>query len=77
MLEICLSENSNSYHILKKKILYLRAEQQEEICKLDIALNFLRVKVNYDKYVYTYGQSKFPLYKLSWYDKKEKKYYAY
>ena len=77
MLEICLSENSNSYHILKKKILYLRAEQQEEICKLDIALNFLRVKVNYDKYVYTYGQSKFPLYKLSWYDRKEKKYYMH
>ena len=77
MLQICISENSTTHQILNKKFFYLRAKQQEEICKLDIALNFLRVKVNYDKYVYTYGQSRFPLYKLSWYDKKEKKYYMH
>ena len=77
MLEICVSENSVAYQAMKKKTFYLKAQQKEEIWKMDIALNFLRVKVNYDKYVYTYGQSKFPLYKLSWYDKKEKKYYMH
>ena len=77
VLEISVS--ANSFHLLKhrKRNYYFRSERREEICKLDIAINFLRVKVNYDKYVYTYGVSKFPLYKYKWYIKKKPdKYYA-
>jgi hypothetical protein len=47
------------------------SEQREEICKLDIAINFLRVKVNYDKYVFCYGYIQLPLYKIKWYKQKK------
>ena len=47
------------------------SEQREEICKLDIAINFLRIKVNYDKYISEFGQVKFPLYKTKWYRQKK------
>jgi len=76
VLEISVSSNSSTLTKNSKHICYLRSEQREEICKLDIAINFLKVKVNYDKYVYTYGISKFPLYKNKWFIKKNDKYYA-
>ena len=59
-----------------KKKIYFSSEQREEICKLDITINFLRVKVSYDKYVYNYGLSRFPLYKTKWYHQKILLYYA-
>ena len=77
VLEISVSANSSPFLKNYKKIYYLRSEQREEICKLDIAINFLKVKVNYDKYVNIYGISKFPLYKYKWFIKKKaNKYYA-
>ena len=76
VLEISVSANSFPFMKNRKRIYYFRSEQREEICKLDIAINFLRVKVNYDKFVYTYGISKFPLYKYKWFMKKTIKYYA-
>jgi hypothetical protein len=53
-----------------KKIVIFSSDQREEICKLDITLNFLKVKVNYDKYVNKYGFSQFPLYKSKWFKQK-------
>ena len=76
VLEISVSSNISTLIKNSKHVCYLRSEQREEICKLDIAINFLKVKVNYDKYVYTYGISKFPLYKYKWFIKKNDKYYA-
>ena len=77
VLEISVSANSFPFLKNRKRMYYFRSEQREEICKLDIAINFLRVKVNYDKYVYIYGVSKFPLYRYKWYiRKKADKYYA-
>ena len=76
VLEISVSANSSPLNDNLKNIYYFRSEQREEVCKLEIAINFLKVKVNYDKYVCTYGISKFPLYKYKWFIKKIDKYYA-
>ena len=79
VLEISVSSSSFLFPLIKnrKQQYYFRSEQREEVCKLDIAINFLRVKVNYDKYVNTYGISRFPLYKYKWFiNKKPNKYYA-
>ena len=59
-----------------KKIILFSSEQREEICKLDIAINFLRVKVNYDKFMFKYGKIHFPLYKIKWYKQKKLLLYA-
>jgi hypothetical protein len=76
VLEISVAADSVPLLKNRKRIYYFRSEQREEICKLDIAINFLKVKVNYDKYVYIYGVSRFPLYKYKWFIKgKANKYY--
>jgi hypothetical protein len=59
-----------------KNIILFSSEQREEICKLDIAINFLRVKVNYDKYITNYGKTQFPLYKTKWYKQKKLLFYS-
>jgi hypothetical protein len=61
---------------ITKKFLF-SSEQREEICKLDITINFMRVKVGYDKYVHNFGISHFPLYKTKWYLKKSLMYYSH
>ena len=61
---------------ITKKYLF-SSERREEICKLDITINFMRVKVSYDKYVYNFGISHFPLYKTKWYLKKSLMYYSH
>ena len=61
---------------ITKKFLF-SSEQREEICKLDITINFMRVKVSYDKYVHNFGISHFPLYKTKWYLKKSLMYYSH
>ena len=61
---------------ITKKFLF-SSEKREEICKLDITINFMRVKVGYDKYVYNFGISHFPLYKTKWYLKKSLQYYSH
>jgi hypothetical protein len=59
-----------------KKIILFSSEQREEICKLDICINFLRVKVSYEKYVFNYGLFQLPLYKIKWFRKKSMLFYA-
>ena len=77
LLSLYISKKSRPMEPNNKKIILFSSEQREEICKLDITINFLRVKVNYDKYVYNYGLSRFPLYKLKWYKQKSLLYYAH
>ena len=77
LLSIYISKNSKPMEQNNKKIILFSSEQREEICKLDITINFLRVKVNYDKYVYNYGFSRFPLYKIKWYKQKSLFYYSH
>ena len=77
VLEISISTNEISLKKKNKKCYYFRSEQREELNKLDIAINFLKVKVNYDKFVHSYGIIKFPLLKYKWFvNKKSNKYYA-
>ena len=51
VLEISVSITSKPMDKNNKKNYYFRSELREEINKLDIAINFLRVKVNYEKFV--------------------------
>ena len=71
MLAIYQALESEPLKFSKKRIILFSSEQREEICKLDIAINFLRVKVNYDKYVFCYGYIQLPLYKIKWYKQKK------
>ena len=76
MLEITIVEYS--FYILnenKEKAL-LRSDNWQDIFNLNTALSFLKMIAAYDKYIYNFGYSKFPLYKPDWYLRKEKKYYA-
>ena len=59
-----------------KKIILFSSEQREEICKLDICINFLRVKVNYQKYIFNSVLFQLPLYKIKWFRKKSSLFYA-
>jgi hypothetical protein len=77
LLAIYVSKRTEPMKQNNKEIILFSSEQREEICKLDITINFLRVKVNYDKYVYNYGFSRFPLYKTKWYLQKSLMYYAH
>ena len=77
VLEISVSTTSKPLEKNNKKNYYFRSEQREELCKLDIAINFLRVKVNYENFRKYYGELRFPLYRLKWFVKnKVNKYYA-
>ena len=67
VLEISISATEVSLKKKNKKCYYFRSEQREELNKLDIAINFLRVKVNYDKFIRYYGIIKFPLFKYKWF----------
>ena len=76
VLEISVSITSKPMDKNNKKNYYFRSELREEINKLDIAINFLRVKVNYEKFVRYYGLLKFPIYRAKWFIKsKAIKYY--
>ena len=76
MLEITIVEYS--FYILnenKEKALF-RSDNWQDIFNLNTALSFLKMIAIYDKYIYNFGFTKFPLYKPGLYLKKEKKYYA-
>ena len=66
----------NSEEKDNKKIILFSSEQREEICKLDICINFLRVKVNYEKYIFNSVLFQLPLYKIKWFRKKSSLFYA-
>ena len=76
MLAIYQSLENEPMKINNKKIILFSSEQREEICKLDIAINFIRVKVNYDKYIFGYGLFQLPLYKIKWFKRKSLLFYS-
>ena len=67
-----------SFYLLNqyKTNLTFRSDNWKDILQLNTALSFLKMIAIYEKYIYNFGYTKFPLYKTGWYDKKEKKYYA-
>ena len=67
-----------SFYLLNqyKTNLTFRSNNWKDILQLNTALSFLKMIAIYEKYIYNFGYTKFPLYKTGWYDKKEKKYYA-
>ena len=76
LLEITIIEYS--FYILnesKVKVLF-RSDDSQEIFNLNTELTFLKMLTQYDKYIYNFGYTKFPLYKTDIYIRKEKKYYA-
>ena len=76
MLAIYQSLENEPIEQNNKKIILFSSEQREEICKLDIAINFIRVKVNYDKYIFGYGLLQLPLYKIKWFKRKSLLFYS-
>ena len=75
-LEIIIVEYS--FYILnesKEKAIF-RSDNWQDIFNFNTALTFLKMIATYDKYIYNFGYTKFPVYKPGWYIRKEKKYYA-
>jgi hypothetical protein len=63
-------------HNPRKKINYFfSSEKMKDIYQLEIGINFLKMKVNYDTFASYYGKIKFPLYKLKWFIDEEEKYF--
>ena len=63
-------------YIQRRKInYYFSAERMKDIYKLEIGINFLKMKVNFDNFSECFGHMKFPLYKLKWFVDQEEKYY--
>ena len=80
IFEISISEDVSIWvpgiHNPRKKINYFfSSERMKDLYQLEIGINFLKMKVNYDKFADNYGHIKFPLYKLKWFVDQEEKYY--
>ena len=80
IFEISISEDVSIWvpgiHKPRKKINYFfSSERMKDLYQLEIGINFLKMKVNYDKFADNYGHIKFPLYKLKWFVDQEEKYY--
>ena len=75
-LKITISEYS--FYILneKKETVIFRSDNYQDIFHFNTAITFLKMISIYDKYIYNFGYTKFPLYKKDWFSRKEKKYYA-
>ena len=76
ILEITVAELSFYLQNKYKKKLTFHSYNYQDIFHLNTALPFLKMIATYEKYIYNFGYTKFPLYKTDWYAKKEKKYYA-
>ena len=76
ILEITIVEYS--FYLLNeyKMNLTFHSDNWKDILHLNTALSFLKMIAIYEKYIYRFGHTRFPLYKPDWYAKKEKKYYA-
>ena len=76
LLEITISEYS--FYILNenKETITFRSNNYQDIFQFNTAITFLKMIAIYEKYIYNFGYTKFPLYKEDWFSKKEKKYYA-
>ena len=80
ILEICVSEEGPSWtrgfaYPRRKKEYFFSSEKIKDIYQLEIGINFLKMKVNYDTFIGYYGSTRFPLYKLKWFVRKEEKYF--
>ena len=80
VLEICVGEEGSlwtrGFLAPRKKMHYFFASEKiKDIYQLEIGINFLKMKVNYDDFTDYYGSARFPLYKMKWFVKKEEKYY--
>ena len=80
ILEICISEEGPSWtrgfaSPRRKKEYFFSSEKIKDVYQLEIGINFLKMKVNYDTFIGYYGSTRFPLYKLKWFVKKEEKYF--
>ena len=76
ILELIIAEYSVYIENKEKEKVYFQSQDWIEIFNLDTAITFLKVVVNYNKYLYNFGYTQFPLYKPGYYIRKEKKYYA-
>ena len=80
ILEICVSEEGPIWargfvSTRRKKEYFFSSEKIKDVYQLEIGINFLKMKVNYDTFIGYYGSTRFPLYKLKWFVKKEEKYF--
>ena len=80
VLEVCVSEEGPAWtrgftSPRRKKEYFFSSEKIKDVYQLEIGINFLKMKVNYDTFTYYYGSTRFPLYKLKWFVKKEEKYF--
>ena len=75
-LELIIAEYSVYIQNTEKEKVYFQSEEWIEIFNFDTAITFLKVVANYNKYLYNFGYTQFPLYKPGYYIRKEKKYYA-
>jgi hypothetical protein len=76
ILELIIDEYSFFIQNKIKNKYHFQSENWYDIFQLDTAISFLRIIANFEKYNYNFGYTQLPLYKPSWYAKKEKKYYA-
>ena len=76
ILELIIAEYSFYIQNKEKEKVYFQSQEWIEIFNLDTAITFLKVVANYNKYLYNFGYTQFPLYKPGYYIRKEKKYYA-
>ena len=79
ILELCVSEEGPAwargfYSPRRKKQYYFASEKIKDVYQLEIGINFLKMKVNYDDFTNYYGATRFPLFKMKWFLKKEEKY---
>ena len=80
ILEISISEDVIKWvqgisNPRRKINYYFSAERMKDIYQLEIGINFLKMKINYDAFANCFGYIKFPLYKRKWFVNKEEKYY--
>ena len=79
VLEICVGEEGSIWTrglLPRKKMHYFFASEKiKDIYQLEIGINFLKMKVNYDDFTEYYGSARFPLYKMKWFERKEEKYF--
>jgi adenylate cyclase 10 len=73
ILELIIAEYSFYIQNKEKEKVYFQSQEWIEIFNLDTAITFLKVVVNYNKYLYNFGYTQFPLYKPGYYIRKEKK----
>ena len=80
ILEITIVEDVTKWvqgiYAPRRKInYYFASERMKDIYQLEIGINFLKMKVNYDSFANCFGYIKFPLYQLKWFKQKEEKHY--